>query len=243
MFALAAPISCAGMVLSQFPSSTTPSIGLARMTSSTSMAMRLRYSIAEGFMRSSPSEIVAISTGMPPAASTPALTASARWRNGRLQGFSSLTEFKIPMIGFSFVSATGCPAARIAARWSSPTSSSRRNQRSLRRLTGLPLDVHCLGEPVESAVHLAFGGSVKRVPHGLANGGPGDDPLAVQQMLQDGDKRVEAAQHRDQCAQRPLDLADPVVVVGFKSIPQGYHCPANVWAWHSPGDAASVSVH
>ena len=40
--ALAAPINCAGVVLSQPHSSTTPSRGLARMDSSTSMAIRLR---------------------------------------------------------------------------------------------------------------------------------------------------------------------------------------------------------
>ena len=42
MSALAAPMSCAGVVLSQPHSSTTPSSGLARMDSSTSMAIRLR---------------------------------------------------------------------------------------------------------------------------------------------------------------------------------------------------------
>ena len=42
MSTLAAPISSAGVVLSQPASSTTPSIGLARSASSTSMAQRLR---------------------------------------------------------------------------------------------------------------------------------------------------------------------------------------------------------
>ena len=45
---LAAPISRAGVVLSQPISSTTPSSGLARIDSSTSMAARLRNSIAVG---------------------------------------------------------------------------------------------------------------------------------------------------------------------------------------------------
>ena len=40
--ALAAPIICAGVVLSQLPSSTTPSSGWARIISSVSMAIRLR---------------------------------------------------------------------------------------------------------------------------------------------------------------------------------------------------------
>src|SRR5437868_6786531 len=42
----AAPISSAGVVLSQPTSSTTPSIGLPRMDSSTSMLARLRNSLA-----------------------------------------------------------------------------------------------------------------------------------------------------------------------------------------------------
>ena len=45
---LAAPISSAGVVLSQPTSSTTPSIGLPRIASSTSMLARLRNSIAVG---------------------------------------------------------------------------------------------------------------------------------------------------------------------------------------------------
>jgi hypothetical protein len=42
MSALAAPISCAGTVLSQPPTSTTESIGCARTISSTSIDIRLR---------------------------------------------------------------------------------------------------------------------------------------------------------------------------------------------------------
>ena len=55
---LAAPISCAGTVLSQPPISTTASIGLARIVSSTSIAIRLRNIIVVGFMNGSPSEMV-----------------------------------------------------------------------------------------------------------------------------------------------------------------------------------------
>ncbi len=47
---LAAPISCAGVVLSQPESSTTPSTGLARIDSSTSMLIRLRKSMVVGRM-------------------------------------------------------------------------------------------------------------------------------------------------------------------------------------------------
>ena len=64
---LAAPISKAGVVLSQPTSSTTPSIGLARIDSSTSMLARLRNSIAVGRKVVSPSDIAGNSTGKPPA--------------------------------------------------------------------------------------------------------------------------------------------------------------------------------
>jgi hypothetical protein len=52
----AAAISSAGMVLSQPPSSTTPSTGLARSISSAAIAARLRHSIAVGFTSVSPSD-------------------------------------------------------------------------------------------------------------------------------------------------------------------------------------------
>ncbi len=64
---LAAPISRDGVVLSQPISSTTPSIGLARIDSSTSMDARLRYSIAVGRISVSPSDITGNSSGKPPA--------------------------------------------------------------------------------------------------------------------------------------------------------------------------------
>ena len=64
---LAAPIIRLGVVLSQPNSSTTPSIGLPRMLSSTSMLARLRYSIAVGRIITSPSDITGNSSGKPPA--------------------------------------------------------------------------------------------------------------------------------------------------------------------------------
>jgi len=67
MSTLAAPISRAGVVLSQPTSSTTPSIGLARSASSTSMAARLRYIMALGRSELSPVEKTGNSTGRPPA--------------------------------------------------------------------------------------------------------------------------------------------------------------------------------
>ena len=63
----AAPISNAGVVLSQPTISTTPSIGLARIDSSTSMLARLRNIIAVGRRLVSPSEVTGNSTGKPPA--------------------------------------------------------------------------------------------------------------------------------------------------------------------------------
>lgn len=52
----AAAMSSAGMVLSQPPSSTSPSTGLARNISSIAIAARLRQSIAVGFTWVSPRE-------------------------------------------------------------------------------------------------------------------------------------------------------------------------------------------
>ena len=60
-------MSSAGVVLSQPVSSTTPSIGLARIDSSTSMLTRLRKSMDVGLRLVSPSDITGNSTGMPPA--------------------------------------------------------------------------------------------------------------------------------------------------------------------------------
>ena len=78
--ALAAPISMAGVVLSQPDSSTTPSKGRLRMHSSTSIDMRFRNSIVVGFIRGSESEITGNSSGNPPARQTPRLTCSATVR-------------------------------------------------------------------------------------------------------------------------------------------------------------------
>ena len=85
MLAEAAPMSCAGTVLSQPPISTTASIGCAPIISSVSIAIRLRYIIDVGFRNTSPSEIVGNGRGKAPAASTPRETASTnssvvRWQ-------------------------------------------------------------------------------------------------------------------------------------------------------------------
>ena len=81
--ALAAPINWAGKVLSQPPMTTAASIGWARIISSTSMLIKLRYIKLVGFKNVSPSEMVGKSIGRPPAASTPRFTASTSsgiWR-------------------------------------------------------------------------------------------------------------------------------------------------------------------
>src|SRR3546814_943120 len=62
-----APISRDGVVLSQPISSTTPSSGLPRIDSSTSMLARLRNSMAVGRSRVSPSDMTGNSSGKPPA--------------------------------------------------------------------------------------------------------------------------------------------------------------------------------
>ena len=86
----AAAISSAGIVLSQPPSSTTPSIGLARSISSVAIAAMLRQSIAVGRTCVSPSDTTGRFSGMPPASQTPCLTLSAtssRWAlHGRQVG-------------------------------------------------------------------------------------------------------------------------------------------------------------
>ena len=71
---LAAPMMSAGVVLSQPQRSTTPSIGLARIDSSTSMLIRLRNSMAVGRRLVSPLDITGNSTGNPPISQTPRLT-------------------------------------------------------------------------------------------------------------------------------------------------------------------------
>ena len=99
MSADAAPINCAGVVLSQPQSKTTPSIGLAAIDSSTSIDIRLRNIIVVGFMNISPNEIVGNSRGIPPAAQTPRLTASATCRRCALQLVNSDQELQMPITG------------------------------------------------------------------------------------------------------------------------------------------------
>src|SRR5450830_730601 len=96
---LAAPISSAGVVLSQPTSNTTASSGLPLIDSSTSMLARLRVSMAVGRKLDSPLENTGNSTGKPPASMMPRLTCSAILRKCALQGVSSDQVLQIPMTG------------------------------------------------------------------------------------------------------------------------------------------------
>src|SRR5215471_19048300 len=98
-FTLHAPITSDGVVLSQPHNNTTPSIGFARIDSSTSMLARLRYNIAVGFINVSPKDITGNSTGNPPASYTPRFTHSARSLKCALHGVSSLHVLQIPITG------------------------------------------------------------------------------------------------------------------------------------------------
>jgi hypothetical protein len=75
---LVAPMTSAGVVLSQPPMSTAPSAGYERSSSSVSMARKLRYIMVVGFCITSASDIAGISTGKPPACHTPRFTSSTR---------------------------------------------------------------------------------------------------------------------------------------------------------------------
>src|SRR3978361_1085122 len=99
IFTLQAPITKAGVVLSQPHSNTTPSTGLARIDSSTSMLTRLRYNMAVGLIKVSPSDMTGNSTGKPPASNTPFFTDSAKSLRCALQGVSSLQVLQIPITG------------------------------------------------------------------------------------------------------------------------------------------------
>src|SRR5450830_1389637 len=117
---LAAPISNAGVVLSQPTSSTTASIGLPRMLSSTSMLARLRVSMAVGRRLLSPLENTGNSTGQPPASMMPRLTCSASLRKWALQGVSSLQVLQMPMMGLPWNSWSGMPWFFIQERYMKP---------------------------------------------------------------------------------------------------------------------------
>jgi hypothetical protein len=131
----AAPISSPGVVLSQPASSTTPSMGLARIISSASMAIRLRYSIAVGRISVSPVLSTGNSTGTPPASHTPRLTRSAISRKCALQGVSSDQVLAMPITGRPSKASLGRPWFFIHERWMKPSLSNLPNQ-ALERMGG-----------------------------------------------------------------------------------------------------------
>src|SRR5882757_10801194 len=106
---LQAPITNAGVVLSQPQSRTTPSKGLARSDSSTSMLTRFLYNIAVGLIRVSPRDMTGNSRGNPPASSTPLLTDSANSLKCALQGVSSDQVLQMPITGLPSNSSEGMP--------------------------------------------------------------------------------------------------------------------------------------
>ena len=95
----AAAISSDGMVLSQPPSSTTPSMGLARSISSVAIAAMFRQSMAVGRTSVSPSDTTGRFIGTPPASQTPCLTDSATSLRCELHGVRSEAVFAIAMCG------------------------------------------------------------------------------------------------------------------------------------------------
>src|SRR5947209_20076051 len=135
MSQLAAPMTSDGVVLSQPHMRTTPSIGLARIDSSTSMLARLRNSIAVGRMMASPSEVTGNSTGKPPACQTPRFTCSASSRKCALQGVSSDQVLQMPITGRPSKTSPGSPWLRIQLRCPKPSLSILPNQSAERYLT------------------------------------------------------------------------------------------------------------
>src|SRR5262249_7206666 len=119
------PINNDGVVLSQPMSRTTPSIGLPRIDSSTSMLARLRKSIAVGRSWVSPSDMTGNSSGKPPDSQTPRLTNSAISRKCALQGVSSDQVLQMPIMGRPSNRSCGQPWFFIQLRYTKPSRSRR----------------------------------------------------------------------------------------------------------------------
>ena len=115
MSTLAAAMSRDGMVLSQPPSSTTPSTGLARSISSVLIAAMLRQSIAVGRTLVSPRDTTGSSWGTPPASRIPFFTNWATPVRCALQGVRSLAVLAIAICGRPGTSRRAL--RRIQARW------------------------------------------------------------------------------------------------------------------------------
>ena len=113
---LQAPITKDGVVLSQPHNKTTPSTGLARIDSSTSMLAKFLYNMAVGLTKVSPKDITGNSTGKPPASNTPFLTISAKSLKCALQGVNSLQVLQMPITGLPSNISGGMPWFFIQAR-------------------------------------------------------------------------------------------------------------------------------
>ncbi len=112
----AAAMSSDGMVLSQPPSSTTPSMGLARSISSVAMAARLRQSMAVGRTFVSPRETTGRLSGTPPASQTPFMTLWATSFRWELHGVRSEAVLAMAMCGLPPSNASRGSPRRIQAR-------------------------------------------------------------------------------------------------------------------------------
>ena len=157
MSALIAPISSAGMVLSQPPISTTASSGSAPIISSTSMAMRLRSSIEVGNANASCSETVGNTNGSAPAMRTPRDTASATWGAVLWQGLKSDAVDRMPTIGRSSASSVKPAPLRKPRRRNSANSSSPYLARRDRRPFFIELSPSLEATPMASAPLLKVG--------------------------------------------------------------------------------------
>src|SRR5712672_2590655 len=124
MSAETAPISSAGMVLSQPPIRTTESSGSALTISSTSIDIRLRSSIELGNEKASCSEMVGNTKGRPPASRTPRAIASATCGAVLWQGLKSEAVERMPTIGRSSASSVKPAPLRKPRRRNSANSSS-----------------------------------------------------------------------------------------------------------------------
>ena len=111
------PSAATGIVLSQPPSRTTPSTGLARSISSVAIAAMLRQSIAVGRTCVSPSDTTGSSSGTPPASQTPSLDGGGHLGRGARCTASGRTRcWRSRCAGRPSNASAGRPR-RIQARW------------------------------------------------------------------------------------------------------------------------------
>ncbi len=110
------PISIPAVVLPHPPSSTAPSTGCWRSSSSTSMARKLRYSMVVGLIALSARDMVGSSTGKPPACQTPRFTSSTRSRKCAWAALMPLHGLRMATIGLPRKSPCAYPICASRAR-------------------------------------------------------------------------------------------------------------------------------